>query len=203
MESVKIKGTKRTEVGKKTSKALRREKQVPCVIYGRNGNFHFSVHKSAFKNLVYTPAFKLAEIDIDGAMHNCILKEVQFHPVSDAIVHADFIELTDGVPVKVSIPVNCIGVSIGEKAGGKLISQLRKVNIKAFPENLVAKMEVDISHLELGQSVKVKDLIAVEGVEVSNSPNIPIASVEVPRALKSAEDEAEKAEVEETAEAEV
>lgn len=193
METVAISGNVRTDLGKKATKALRVDGQVPCVIYGGDKVVHFSSIPKAFKPLIYTPDFKLAEITIDGETFKCILKDAQFHPVTDEIVHLDFLQLVPDKSVKVNIPVGFKGVSPGVKAGGKLIQKLRTIKIKTTPEKIVNKLFVDISEVVLGSSVRVRDVEINEGMEVLNPGATPVASVEVPRALRSAEAEAEDA----------
>ncbi len=192
MEVVIINGKKRDGVGKKATKAVRKAAEVPCVIYGAEGVTHFQALEKDFRHLIYTPDFKLAEIHVEGKKYRTILKDKQFHPVSEAITHLDFLQLTDGRPVKVQIPVRFTGVSVGVKAGGKLIQSIRRVEVKCTPENLITELTVDISALDLGQSVRVRDIKVPNGVEITNSPSIPIGLVEIPRALRSAQTEAAK-----------
>ena len=203
MNIVSIKGDNRTTFGKKANKALRKEGRVPCVIYGGEKNIHFSAKEIAFKPLIYTPEFKLAEITIDDKTYKCFLKDSQFHPVTDKLVHLDFIELVPNKEIRVELPVVFRGVSPGVKIGGKLIQSLRRVKVRTTPENLVDTVVIDISNLQLGQAIRVKDIDVQEGIEIINTPSIPVAVVEVPRALRGddaieAEAEAEEA----TAEAE-
>jgi len=140
--------------------------------------------QGAVKKLIYTPDFKMAELQLAGGVKKALIKDIDFHPVTDAIMHIDFIELIPNHPVKASIPVKFKGVSPGVKAGGKLISGLRTVKVKATPETLVDELFVDISTLELSEAVRVKDLEVPEGLNIEVDPAIPIAIVEVPRALK-------------------
>ncbi|MCL4157909.1 UNVERIFIED_CONTAM: hypothetical protein GTU68_038655, partial [Idotea baltica] len=147
MEIVAIKGQVRSDVGKKSSKAVRKEGLIPCVLYGTKEVIHFSVDPKSVKDLIYTPDFKLAEIDIDGTVYKTILKDTQFHPVSDAIVHLDFLALVDGQKVKIEVPVRFKGVSPGIKLGGKLQQNLRRVKIKSTPEQMVGDLTLDISTL--------------------------------------------------------
>ncbi len=202
MEIVAIKGQVRSDVGKKSSKAVRKEGLIPCVLYGTKEVIHFSVDPKSVKDLIYTPDFKLAEIDIDGTVYKTILKDTQFHPVSDAIVHLDFLALVDGQKVKIEVPVRFKGVSPGIKLGGKLQQNLRRVKIKSTPEQMVGDLTLDISKLKLGDAIRVRDIAAIEGVEIMSPPGTPVASVEIPRALKSATSAAEGEEEEEEAEAE-
>lgn len=189
MQTVQINGESRAEFGKSANAKLRKAGQVPCVIYGGDDIIHFHSEPLAFKPLIYTPDFKLAEVSVAGKTHKCIIKDIQFHPVTDSIVHVDFLELKDGNQVKLQVPVKFEGVSPGVRGGGKLIQVLRKIKIKTTPDNIVDHLSVDISELELNESVRVRDLQIPDGIEVINNTAIPIASVEVPRALKSAEAE--------------
>lgn len=202
MEIVAIKGQVRSDVGKKSSKAVRKEGLVPCVLYGTKEVIHFTIDPKSVKDLIYTPDFKLAEIDIDGTVYKTILKDKQFHPVSDAIVHLDFLALVEGQKVNIEVPVRFKGVSPGIKLGGKLQQNLRRVKIKSTPEQMVGDLTLDISKLKLGDAIRVRDIAAIDGVEIMSPAGTPVASVEIPRALKSA-DAAAEGEEEEEAEAEV
>ncbi len=186
METVAVNGNIRTEVGKKATKAVRNQGEVPCVIYGGENVIHFSSAPSAFKHLIFTPEFKLAEITLDGTAYKCILKDAQYHPVTDEIVHLDFLQLIDGQKIIVNIPVSFKGVSPGVKAGGKLVSKLRTIKVKTTPDQIVNQLFVDISEVNLGGSVRVRDVEVTDGMQVMNPAATPVASVEVPRALKSA-----------------
>ncbi len=203
MQIVKIEAQARESFGKKHNKVLRREGYVPAIIYGGEDNTAISVTPKSVKSLVYTPEFKLAEIDVNGDTHKCILKEITFHPITDEIVHIDFLKMIPGKPLKVEIPVDFKGKSPGVKEGGKLIPQMRRVKVKTTPEILVDRVYVDISELKLGSSVRVRDIDFPEGMEVMTTTATPVAVVEVPRALRSAEAEAAKAEAADAATAEV
>ena len=185
MTVVDITGTERTETGKKATKADRRAGFIPCEIYSPSGNQHLKVEIHDIKNLIYTPEFKLANITLNGATFKCIVKEIQFHPVTDEIQHIDFQELVEQRLIKVNVPVRFHGTSPGVKGGGKLIENVRKIKIKCTPEQLIDHVSVDISEVQLGQSVRVRDIEAIEGVEIMANPGIPLATVEVPRSLKS------------------
>lgn len=200
MEVVSIKAESRSEFGKKANKQLRKEGSIPAVLYGKDGNVAFKTKHNDVKHLIYTPDFKLASIEIDGSTHKAFIKEIQFHPVTDAIQHIDFLKLIDGVKVNVEVPVRFKGVSPGIKAGGKLIQSMRKVKIKAMPDQLVDELIADISEVELGDAIRVRDLVLADGLEVMTEPSIPVASVEVPRVLKTADEDAEAAETAEGAE---
>jgi large subunit ribosomal protein L25 len=205
MNVVSINAEKRQEVGSKNSRSLRREGKIPCVLYGGDQVDYFTVEPNQVKTLIYTPEFKIAEITIDGATHRCIVKDLQIHPVTDAIVHIDFLRLVDNVKVKVELPLGFKGDSPGVKGGGKLIQNMRTIKVKTTPEHLVDKLYVSIEGLLLGHSVRVKDVEVSEGMEVLSALATPVAQVAVPRALKSAtagEGIAGEGEAEETEEAE-
>ena len=203
METIAVTGNLRTKIGKKETKAVRAAKEVPCVIYGGNEVVHFSAKAKEFKKLIYTPDFKVAEINIDAKKYKCFIKSTQFHPVTDDLVHIDFMELLNDRKMIVEIPVRFKGTSPGVKEGGALNQKVRRVKVKTTADKLVDELFVDISELKLGFSVRVRDIEVPEGMEVVNSPSIPVASVEVPRALRSAAAaEGEEGEEEEAAAAE-
>lgn len=203
METIAIEGNVRSDIGKKATKALRKQDAIPCELYGGEENIHFSADRKAVKDIIYTPNFYVAELNIAGKTHKAIVKDIQFHPVTDAILHIDFQELVPGTVIKTEIPVRAVGVAAGVKNGGKLLINVRKLIVKSTPENLKDKIEIDVTPLKLGQSFKVRD-IADTGMQIINAPGIPIAAVEIPRSLRSAGSLAadeEEEEVEEGAEA--
>ena len=193
MQTITISGKARTNVGKVATKADRAAGNIPCVMYAGNEVVHFTSTLSELRGILYTPKFFKALINIDGTVHEALLKDVQAHPITEEIRHIDFHKLVPGVPVTVEIPIKVVGQSPGVKEGGKLLVKVRKVRVKSTPENLKDTIEVDITPLKLGQSFKVRD-IKQEGFEVLNSPSIPLVSVEITRALKSAATDAAKAE---------
>lgn len=197
MNTVAIQGELR-DLNQKAS-VTRNNGRIPAVLYGGDHSSHFSTTIKDVKSLIYTPDFKVAELQLDGKTQRCIIKDVQYHPLTDSIMHIDFLAIDEGRKVKVEIPIRFKGVSPGVKGGGKLLQSMRKVKIKVDPKNLVDQLFIDISNLELGSAVKVKDIELGEGIELMVNPNIPVAVVEVPRALKSAASTAEA--TEETAEA--
>lgn len=199
MQTVEIEGKVRSEVGKKSTKAVRSAGQVPCVMYGGDGVVHFQTSSKSFKPVIYTPDFKLVEVKLDnGKSTRCILRDAQFHPVTDQLLHVDLLELVPGKTFNAELPVAYQGTSPGEKLGGRLIKKIRRVSVKMTPETMVDVLRLDIDELELGHSVRVKDLEEEEGVVVTNPPNAPVASVEIPRVLKDATAaELEEAEAEE------
>ena len=193
MQAITISGKARTNVGKVATKADRAAGNVPCVMYAGNEVVHFTTTLSELRGILYTPNFYKAIINIDGTIHEALLKDVQMHPITEEIRHIDFHKLTQGVPVTVEIPIRIVGQSPGVKEGGKLLVKVRKVKVKSTPENLKDAIDIDISELKLGQSFKVRD-IKESGFEILNSPAIPLVSIEITRALKSAATEAAKAE---------
>ena len=186
MQAVAVKGSLRENVGKKWAKTVRKEGTIPCVVYGGKSVKHFTTTQNEVKFLIYTGEFKLADLTIDGVTSKCIVQDVKFHPVTENIIHMDFLELVPNQIVKVEVPVRFEGTSPGVKSGGKLIQSLRRVKIKTTPENLVDQLVLDVSELELGSAIRVRDIQAVDGIEIMNAPGIPVASVEIPRALRSA-----------------
>jgi len=194
MDIISVSAQPRTVLGKKATKAIRSEGKIPAVIYSKNGVEHFTTTVREVKPLVFTPDFKLAEIELNGAKHKAILKDIVFHPVTDVIQHIDFLELVDGQPLKANVPVKFKGVSPGVKEGGKFIKTMRTVKIKTTPENLVNELFVDISELKLGEAARVQEIEVPEGVEIMVDGAIPVANVVVPRALKGGDDEEETTE---------
>ncbi len=186
METIAITGEARTDTGKKSTKAVRKNGGVPCVIYGADENVHFSASVKAFKELIYSPKFKTAEITVNGNTHKAFIKDMQFHPVTDGLLHIDFQALTDGQPVLTELPIRLVGRAVGVAAGGKLMTKVRKLKVKVLPQHLVPEIVVDVSHLDIGKSVRVRD-VELEGVQLMQAPAIPIASVEITRALRAAQ----------------
>lgn len=186
METLAIAGQSRAGLGKKPSKGLRNDGRIPCVLYGGQDVVHFSVTQNDVKNLIYTPDFRVANLTVDGTTHRCIVKDYQLHPLTSQLTHIDFLSLVEGQKVKLEVPVRTKGVSPGVKVGGKLQQKLRRVKVKTLPEQLVTELYVDISGLDLGQSLRVRDIQVPEGIELLNAPSIPVVTIEIPRALRSA-----------------
>lgn len=187
MKTLEIIGFKRANLGKTESKRLREESNVPCVLYGGTEQVHFHTPMFLFKNLVYTGDVHKVKLTVDGKSYECILQDIQFHPVNDMILHADFLQLIPGKEVRMDIPLAFEGQAPGVLKGGKLIQKLKKLSVKALPENLPDYIKVDVSNLDLNKSIKVGD-VKEEKFTILNSKNIPIASVEVPRSLKVTEE---------------
>ena len=189
MEVVSLNVTERTEKGTANSNRLRKEGFIPCVMYGQNENIHFAVRPNDVKPLIYTPDFKLAEINSGDATHKCVLREIQTHPVTDEVIHLDFLRLQEGHRVIVEVPLHFTGTSVGVRNGGRLNIKLRRLKVKLLPENIIQSISVDITKLGLGDTLRVRDIEQIEGVEVLVSPSIPIVSVKVPRVLLNVEEE--------------
>jgi large subunit ribosomal protein L25 len=192
MNSVKIEGTLRTEHGKGATRRLRAEGKVPCVIYGGEKEVHFAAPLLAFRKLVYTPAFQLAEITVDGATYRCILKDKQFDVVTDTLNHVDFLELVEDKKVIANLPLKYTGSPAGVKAGGRLETKMKTLKVRTLPKYLKEAIEVDLTNLELNGNMRVSDVNA-ENMEVMNSPRIPIASIVMTRQLKQEATEEAKA----------
>lgn len=192
MKTLAMFGYLRDGVGKSSTKSLRNEGKVPCVLYGGKENVNFSMYSEDFKGLVYTPNTYKVQLDVDGTIYKAVLKDIQFHPVNDSILHADFMAIYDDKPVEMMIPVKFTGNSVGVRAGGKLIVKSKKLRIKTLPANLPDFIEIDIENLDIGNSIKVADLKTQENLTLLDSPNNPIVSIKTTRAAQSAAEEAKK-----------
>ena len=202
METIEIIGYKRANLGKKDSKKLREDGNVPCVIYGGDEQIHFHAPMILFRDLVYTPGANFVKLNIEGLEIDAILQDIQFHPVSEIILHADFLQLKDDKKIKMEIPVKIIGDSPGVQQGGKILMRIRKLALMAYPKNMPSFVEVDISGLELGKSIKVEELLS-ENYDILNSPLVSVVSVNIPRVKIEVEEEDEETEGEEGTEGEV
>ncbi|RPE09767.1 50S ribosomal protein L25 [Chitinophaga lutea] len=191
MKTITIEGQLRSEFGKQATRLLRSEEKVPCVIYGGAETISFSADSVAFKPLVYTPDFQIAEIKIGAKTYRCILKDLQFDTVTDELTHVDFLELVEDKKVVATLPLKTVGSSVGVKGGGKLVVKMKSLKVKALPKDLRENLEVDITNLDLNENIRVEDVKA-PGIEILNSPRIPVASVVMTRQLKQEEAAAEK-----------
>jgi large subunit ribosomal protein L25 len=188
MKSIEIKGSFRTELGKKSSKQLRKIGNVPCVIYGKEQNIHFHAHELAFKNLIYTPEAHLVDLNIDNKLYKAVLKDVQYHPVSDKILHADFIEVFDDKPVVINIPIKVTGDSVGVIAGGKLNIKKRSLKVKGLPNDLPENLIVDITNLKIHESVKVGD-ISFDKIELLDPKKLMVLTIATSRVAQKTDAE--------------
>ena len=192
MKTITIEGQLRTGLGKGAARQLRSQGNVPGVIYGGAKELSFFAPSTAFKTLVYTPSFQIAEIKVDGNSYRCILKDLQFDKVSDELIHVDLLELVEDKKIIATIPIKFTGVSVGVKAGGRLVTKMKALKVKTLPKHLKEFIEVSIDDLELNGNIRVQD-VKEEHFEIVNSPRIPIASVVLTRQLKQEEATAEKA----------
>ena len=202
MKTVEIIGYKRANLGKTEAKRLREEGMVPCVVYGGDHQIHFYAPMILFRDLVYTDEAHFAKLTIEGEPEpfEAILQDIQFHPVSEIIMHADFLQLFRGTPIKMDIPVRPEGNAPGIAQGGKLIRKIKYLKVKALPKDMPEYISVDVSELKLGKSIKVGELPGGD-YEILNSPLVTLAGIEVPRALKGKDLEGEEGEEAEGAEA--
>jgi len=186
MKTITIKGQLRTGFGKAATRELRSQEQVPGVIYGGAQEINFSAPAVSFRPLVYTPSFQFAEVDLDGKVYKCILKDLQFDKVSDQLIHVDLMELVEDKKVIATIPLKFTGTSKGVKDGGKFVGKINSLKVKTFPKYLKEQIEVSIDDLELNGNIRVED-IKEANYEILNSPRIPVASVVLTRQLKQEE----------------
>lgn len=201
MKTTKIVGFKREELGTKYSKQLRADGNVPSVLYGGEEVLHFSAPAYLYKDLIYTPEPYIVELNIEGTMKKCVIKDAQFHPVSDTLLHVDFLEIFDDKAVTLEVPVQLTGTSPGVALGGQIYIKTKKLKVTAIPSKLPDYVEVDISTLELGKAVKVGDLVASD-LKIETKASVSIVQIIIPRALKAAGIDGEEGELEEGAEGE-
>jgi large subunit ribosomal protein L25 len=193
MKTIEIKGSLRKELGKKSTKKTRKAGNVPCVIYGKEANIHFEAHENSFKNLVYTHEAHLVKLDLEGDVFNAVLHDIQFHPVTDKIIHADFVQIFDNKPVIIDVPVTVTGDAEGVKAGGKLIVKRRHLKVKGLANDLPEDLVIDVTELEIHHSIKVGDL-SYDKIELLDPKITTVVSVATSRvALKTEEEEAAEA----------
>ena len=193
MKSIEINGSLRTETGKKATRELRKSNSVPCVLYGinkdENGNqvaTHFTVTNDGLRNLVYTPHIYVVNLNIDGKVVTAIMKDIQFHPVTDRILHVDFLQIDETSPIVIEVPVKLEGLAEGVKAGGKLALQVRKLKVKALYNAIPERLIVDVTNLGLGKTIKVGEL-NYEGLQILNAKEAVVCAVKLTRAARGAQ----------------
>ena len=186
MKTITIEGQLRTEHGKSATRQLRSQELVPGVIYGGAQEINFSAPAKAFKSLVYTPNFQLADVTVDGKTYRCILKDLQFDKVSDKLIHIDLLELVEDKKIVASVPLKFTGIASGVRAGGRLVPKMKSLKVKTYPKHLREQIEVNVEALEIGGNLRVED-VKDENYEIMNSPRIPIVSVVTTRALRQEE----------------
>ena len=192
MKEIEVTGKVRTDLGKKASKLLRKEGLIPCNIYGEKKDANglpealaFSVPFSELRKVVYTPHIYVVNININGTNHVAIMKELQFHPVTDALLHADFYEINDTKDITIGIPVKLNGLAQGVRDGGRINLSIRKINVKAQYKNIPEVLNIDVTNLGLGKSIKVGEL-SFEGLELVTPAEVVVCSVKATRASRSA-----------------
>lgn len=185
MKTFELKGEARSEVGKKTSKLFRREDKIPAVIYGGKDDapIHFTVTNSDVRKLIYTPEIYLVDLTIGKDNYKAILKDIQVHPVTDAVLHLDFLHVFEEKPIVIDVPVVLDGLAEGVKAGGKLSLDLRKLKVKALYNKVPEKLHIDVTSLALGKSVQVGEL-EFDGLELLNAKNAVVCRVQLTRAAR-------------------
>ncbi len=183
MKQIEIVGYQRANLGRAESQAIRAEGNVPCVLYGGESQVHFYAPAILFRKLLYTPNVFEVLLNIEGTEYRAVLQEAQFHPVSDVLLHVDFLEVMPGKPVKLAVPVRLVGTAPGVQKGGKLVTRVRKLRVKGTIENIPEFIDVDVTGLDLGKSVRVGQ-IPVSNIEMLEQASNPVASIEIPRALR-------------------
>ena len=199
MKTVEIIGYNRANLGKSEAKRLRAEGQVPCVIYGGDEQVHFYAPMILFRDLVYTDEAHFVHVNVEGREFRAILQDIQFHPVSEVILHADFLQIFEGKVVKMDIPVHFEGTSPGVTKGGTLIKKRRHLKVMALPKNMPEYIAVDLGELDFGRAIKVGE-IETNNYEILDTAIASVAVVEVPRALRGKTDDEEAGEEEAVAE---
>ena len=198
MKTLAINVKERLNVGKTNTRALRNQGNVPCVLYGGEKQVTFYAHENDFRKLVYTPETFVVNLDVDGKKTKAIMQDIQFHPVTEKILHIDFLEVFDDKPITVSLPVILSGVAIGVKNGGNLMFRRPKIITKGLVSNLPEAINIDIEHLKIGMFIYIKDVV-IEGAEFLAPPNSVVVGVKTARAaIVEEEIEGEEIEGEET-----
>lgn len=191
MKEINLAGQKRETLGKKASKELRKEGLVPCNLYGLSMEDGkpvakaFAVPMTELRKIVYTPHIYVINLVIDGENHTAIMKDLQFHPVTDAVLHVDFLEVNDQKPITIGIPVKLVGLAQGVRDGGRMNLSIRKINVTAPYQQIPEHLDVDVTSLRIGKSIKVGDL-SYEGIELTTSKDVIVCSIKMTRAAASA-----------------
>lgn len=191
MKEINVTGQKRENLGKKASKALRKEGLVPCNIYGlaeKDGKpaaMSFAIAMTELRKIIYTPHIYVINLVIDGESHTAILKEIQFHPVTDAVLHVDFLEVNDQKPITIGIPVKLTGLAQGVRDGGRMNLSIRKIEVKAPYQQIPEHLDIDVTALQIGKSIKIGQL-SFEGLEIVTGKEVIVCSIKMTRAALSA-----------------
>ncbi len=204
MKTIQISAEKRTELGKKSTRDLRKADHVPCVMYGGAEVLHFQAHENDFRHIVYTPTAFVVELNLGGEVHKAVMQELQFHPVTDKLFHIDFVEVFDDKPVTVELPITLIGAAIGIKNGGKARQRRRVLKVRGLIANLPDVLEIDINDIDIGEVIKIGDLTYdnLEILDPSRSMIFAVVSSRISKGMEMGEEEATaEAEAAEAAEA--
>ena len=191
MKEINVTGQKRTDLGKKASKTLRKEGLIPCNIYGlaeQDGKptaMAFAVPMTELRKIIYTPHIYVINLVIDGESHTAILKDIQFHPVTDAVLHVDFLEVNDQKPITIGIPVKLTGLAQGVRDGGRMNLYIRKIEVKAPYQQIPEHLDIDVTALQIGKSIKIGQL-SFEGLEIVTGKEVIVCSIKMTRAALSA-----------------
>lgn len=192
MKEINVTGQKRADLGKKASKELRKQGLIPCNIYGEkkgaNGApeaFAFAAPFSELRKIIYTPHIYVIDLNIEGEHHTAILKEIQFHPVTDAPLHVDFFEVNDQKPITMGVPVKLVGLAQGVRDGGRMNLTIRKINVTAPYQQIPEHLDVDVTALKIGKSIKVGEL-SFEGLEIATSKDVIVCSIKMTRQAQQA-----------------
>ncbi|MCD4790548.1 MAG: 50S ribosomal protein L25/general stress protein Ctc [Bacteroidales bacterium] len=196
MKTVSMSGSLRENVGKKDAKKNRREGKVPCVLYGGNDQIHLTIEDKAFTKIIFTPEIYILKLNIEGKEYDAILQDIQYHPVTDRILHADFLELISGKPITIGIPVRIEGNAPGVLQGGNLFNPIRILKVRGLAEDVPDNLVLNIDKLDIGDSIRVKD-IDIENVTLLDYPNSQVVAVKTARGAGMEEEEVEEEEVEE------
>jgi len=191
MDTIQLKATKRTALGKKATKAVRRSEMVPCVLYGEKEIIHFQIEEKKVKNLVYTPNVYIVQLDIDGTEVEAVMQDIQFHPVTDHILHMDFYQINDEKTFKIAIPVELQGVAEGVKAGGQMQLMQRKLKVKGLKKDLPNTIAINVEHLIIGKVIKVSD-VKVDNLQLLNAKDSIVCAVKATRKAVSLSNQTEE-----------
>ena len=176
MKTISINAERRTELGKKSTRDLRKTNHVPCVMYGGAEVVHFHAHENDFRHIVYTPNAYIVELDIDGTSHKAVMQDLQFHPVNDKLLHIDFVEVFDDKPVTLEIPIKLVGECFGVKDGGKTRQRRRVLKVRGLIKHLPDELEIDITDVAIGDVIKIGDL-SYDNLEVLDPARSMVFSV--------------------------
>lgn len=191
MKTIELSAALRTETGKKAAKHTRKSELVPAIIYGAGENIMISLSEKELKKVIYTPVVYLVKLNVDGKMHEAIIKEVQFHPVTDKILHVDFLEVSENKPIIIGLPVKLVGQAEGVKVGGKLLQVVRKIRVKGLVKDLPDAIEIDVTHLGIGKSIMVGEL-SFEKFTVVEPKSMVIATIKTTRTARETQQEQAK-----------